>query len=261
MGVLNVTPDSFSDGGCFSDASLAIERGKQMAAEGADIIDVGGESTRPGAAPVSSEIEIDRVIPVVKGLVEAGLTVSVDTSKAEVAREALIHGANIINDVMALAAPGMAETCAEHGCTVCLMHMKGEPRTMQLNPEYLDVVSDVYRFLEDRVEFAVRKGIARSQIWVDPGFGFGKTVQHNVELLRRFERFTELGLPVVVGVSRKSFLGKLLGDLPVEERLEATLAAQVIAQMKGAGIIRVHDTLAAKRAMDIASFVIGASAL
>lgn len=263
MGILNVTPDSFSDGGVHFDPAVAIAAGAQMVLGGADILDVGGESTRPGSDSVSAEEELHRVLPVIEGLASQGFVVSVDTMKARVAREALAAGARIVNDVTALSDPEMAEVCAAAGCTVCLMHMKGEPKTMQVNPVYDDVVAEVASFLAEKAEEAQRRGIAREKIWIDPGIGFGKTTEHNLLLLRNLDMIVELGHPVLIGVSRKAFIGRLLGSheapLPVSERLEGTLAAQVLALAKGAAIIRAHDVLEAKRAMVVAYAILSAS--
>jgi dihydropteroate synthase len=264
MGILNVTPDSFSDGGVHYDAAVAIESGERMIAEGADILDVGGESTRPGSEPVSQEEELRRILPVVKALVDRGLTVSVDTMKAAVASIALRSGAKIINDVTALRDPRMAEVCAEAGCTVCLMHMKGDPKTMQQNPQYQNVMAEVSDFLAERAEAAQREGIAKERIWLDPGIGFGKATEHNLALLNQLDQIVALGYPVLIGVSRKAFIGRLLrtnqDPLPSEDRLEGTLAAQVLAQSKGASIIRAHDVLASRRAMTIAGHILGSKA-
>lgn len=251
MGVLNVTPDSFSDGGLFSDPRSAIARGLQMVEQGADLIDVGGESTRPGAAPVPAEEEEARVLPVVVALAKNGVSVSIDTSKPEVARSCLAAGAAVVNDVTALRDPEMREVCAAAKCTVCLMHMQGEPRTMQTDPHYGNVVEDVTLSL---LESASRAGLPKERIWLDPGIGFGKTVEHNLCLLGNLEVLVATGYPVLVGVSRKSFIGRILG-IEVEQRLEGTLAAQVIAQMKGARIVRAHDVLEARRAAAIAQAV------
>lgn len=259
MGILNITPDSFSDGGVHLEASTAIDAGKRMADEGADLLDVGGESTRPGAEPVSVEDELKRVIPVVEGLVKAGLAVSIDTSKASVARVALQAGASVVNDVTAFRDPDMTGVCADAKCTICLMHMQGEPRTMQENPRYENVVTEVRDFLVQRAQSITGDGFPSEHIWLDPGIGFGKTVDHNLSLLKNLEALVATGYPVLVGVSRKSFIGRLLGGLPVEERLEGTLAAQVVAQLKGARIIRAHDVKEARRALDIAQAIADAN--
>ena len=241
MGVVNVTPDSFSDGGLFVDPASAVEHGRRLAAEGAAVVDVGGESTRPGAEPVSTDDELERVTPVLEGL--SGLPVSIDTSKAPVARRALELGAELVNDVTALRGdPAMAEVIAEGGAFVCLMHMQGEPRTMQVAPQYDDVVSDVLAFLEKRVAFAVENGIREERICVDPGIGFGKTADQNLELLRRLDELGSLGRPVLVGVSRKSTLGKIVGNGSSKDALvAASVAAAVSAYDRGAWMIRAHD--------------------
>ncbi len=241
MGILNVTPDSFSDGGRFDRVERAVEHALLMQEEGADIIDIGGESTRPGAASVTVDEELERVIPVIRALrQQTGLPVSIDTSKPEVMRAAAGEGANMVNDVNALQAKGAAETCAELGVPVCLMHMQGEPRTMQQDPQYDDVVQEVADFLRQRYLACVDAGIDRSSIVIDPGFGFGKTLRHNLDLLNRLESISGLELPVLVGISRKSMLGAIL-DRPVNERLYAGIAAAVIAYQKGARLFRVHD--------------------
>ncbi|HHQ15158.1 MAG TPA: dihydropteroate synthase, partial [Chromatiales bacterium] len=224
MGVLNVTPDSFSDGGRFQTLDDAVRRAVQMQAEGADIVDVGGESTRPGAEPVSVEQELDRVVPVIEALRrETDLPVSVDTSKAAVMRAAVSAGAGMINDVQALRGPGALEVAAELQVPVCLMHMQGEPRTMQSAPQYRDVVADVLQFLQARIDAAVAAGVQHSALVVDPGFGFGKTLEHNLDLLRGLPAFQSLGCPVLAGLSRKSMLGALTGR-PTDQRLAGSLA-------------------------------------
>ena len=252
MGVLNVTPDSFSDGGLFVDPTQAIAQGKRAIDEGAVLVDVGGESTRPGAEPVSSEDEIARVEPVLEGL--RGLAISIDTSKAAVARRALDLGAELVNDVTALRGdPEMAGVVADGDAFVCLMHMQGEPRTMQVAPRYDDVVSDVLAFLEERVAFAVENGIAEERIAVDPGIGFGKTPDQNLELLRRLEELSTLGRPVLVGVSRKSTLGKILGDPGATTgTVAASVGAAVVAFERGASMIRAHDVRETVEALQIA---------
>ena len=255
MGVLNVTPDSFSDGGRFVDPRDAIAHGRRLVAEGAALVDVGGESTRPGAVPVSAEDELARVEPVLEGL--RGLPVSIDTSKAAVARRALELGAELVNDVTAFRAdPDLAEVVADGDAFVCLMHMQGEPRTMQVAPRYDDVVSDVLAFLEERVAFAVSRGIAEERICVDPGIGFGKTADQNLELLRRLDVLTTLGRPVLVGVSRKSTLGKILGDAGATTGgLAASIAAAVAAYERGASMIRAHDVGETVEALGVAAAV------
>ena len=242
MGVINVTPDSFSDGGMFADAQAAVAHGERLVSEGAEIVDVGGESTRPGADPVPEDEELRRVIPVVERLAQHGTgRVSVDTTKLEVARAAIQAGARIVNDVSAFRfAPDMAALVGEAGAECCLMHMLGEPRTMQADPRYDDVVAEVKRFLEERLAFAVSEGVPEDRVWLDPGIGFGKTVDHNLELLRRLDEIAAIGRPVVVGTSRKSFLGKITGR-PTGERLPGTIATSVIAYERGAAILRVHE--------------------
>jgi dihydropteroate synthase len=240
MGVVNVTPDSFSDGGAFDDPADAIAHGRRLAAEGAGILDVGGESTRPGAAPVPAEDELSRVLPVVEGLAAAG-RVSIDTMKLAVAEAALDAGASYVNDVTAFRHdPDMAGLVADRGAGCCLMHMLGEPRTMQRDPRYGDVVAEVKAFLAERTEFAIGRGVPEDRIQLDPGIGFGKTLEHNLELLRRLDELTDLGLPIVIGTSRKSFLGRITGR-DVTERVPATIATCVLALERGARVFRVHD--------------------
>lgn len=240
MGILNITPDSFSDGGVFFSSEKAIAHALAMVEQGADIIDVGGESTRPGARPVSVQEEIDRVVPAIEALARAvAVPISVDTSKPEVMRAAVKAGAGLINDVRALSEPDALQTAAVLGCPVVLMHMQGEPRTMQADPRYRDVVGEVRDYLAARLEAALAAGISRDRLIVDPGFGFGKDVEHNLELLRHLREFTPLA-PVLVGLSRKSMIGKLLG-LPVEQRLPASIALALLAVQNGANILRVHD--------------------
>lgn len=243
MGVLNVTPDSFSDGGAFLDPAAAVQRGVQMAAEGADLIDVGGESTRPGAQAVPLDEELRRVLPVIERLAQQlTIPLSIDTSKAEVARQALAAGASVVNDVTAMRGdPAMARVVAGRNATVILMHMRGTPRTMQTAPRYHDVVEEVARFLGEAAARAQQAGIPRSRIAIDPGLGFGKTVRHNLLLLRHLERFVALGFPVVIGPSRKSFIGKTLDVDAPEERLAGTLACVAQAQRCGVHVVRVHD--------------------
>jgi dihydropteroate synthase len=254
MGIVNVTPDSFSDGGLFLDAESAVEHGRRLAEEGADILDVGGESTRPGAEPVPAGEELERVVPVIDRLAADGHRVSVDTTKLEVARAALDAGARIVNDVSALRfAPGMAALVAERGATCCLMHMLGEPRTMQREPRYGDVVGEVKAFLEERLAFAVSEGVPEQNVWLDPGIGFGKTVEHNLELLRRLDELVAVGRPVVVGSSRKSFLGALVGGRVEGERLPGTIATNVLALERGASVFRVHDVAPVVDALRVAA--------
>jgi len=242
MGVVNVTPDSFSDGGVNLDPSDAVASARRMLAQGAAIVDVGGESTRPGAEGVSADEELRRVAPVLAAL-EGEVPASIDTSKAEVARRALELGAEFVNDVTALRAdPELAGVVADSGAYLCLMHMQGEPRTMQRDPRYGDVVSEVAAFLEERLDAAVAAGVAENQICLDPGIGFGKTVEHNFELIRRLGELTALGRPVLVGISRKSSLGKLLGDPDAKTgTVAASVGAAVAAYERGATILRVHD--------------------
>ena len=242
MGVVNVTPDSFSDGGVNFDPGDAAASARRMLAEGAAIVDVGGESTRPGADGVNADAELRRVVPVLEAL-EGNVPVSIDTSKAEVARRALELGAELVNDVTALRAdPELAAAVAESGAYLCLMHMQGEPRTMQLDPRYDDVVSEVAAFLEERLGVAVAAGIAEERVCLDPGIGFGKTVEHNFELIRRLGELTALGRPVLVGISRKSSLGKLLGEPDATTgSVAASVGAAVAAYERGATILRVHD--------------------
>jgi dihydropteroate synthase len=255
MGVVNVTPDSFSDAGLYFDLASAVEHGVALEAQGAGILDVGGESTRPGADPVEAEEESRRVVPVIEALVAAGVQaqISVDTSKAEVTERALAAGATLVNDVTALrAAPEMAELTAAARADLCLMHMIGTPRTMQDDPQYDDVVAEVKRFLEERMAFAVAHGVREEKIILDPGIGFGKTVAHNLELLRRLPELVALGRPVLVGTSRKSFLGKLTGR-GLDERVPGTLATNVLAYERGARIFRVHDVAPCVDALTVAA--------
>ena len=241
MGILNTTPDSFSDGGLFIDRDAALRHAQAMVAAGVDIIDVGGESTRPGAEPVSAQQELDRVIPVIEAIVATlDVVISVDTSKPEVMREAVAAGAGMINDVCALRQPGALEAVADTGVPVCLMHMQGEPRTMQAQPRYDDVVGEVRTFLEARMAACEAAGIARGQLLIDPGFGFGKTVAHNLELLRKLANLGEPGVPLLAGLSRKSLIGKLF-DVPAEQRMPESVALALIAVQNGASIVRVHD--------------------
>ena len=253
MGVVNVTPDSFSDGGEWLDPAAAAAHGRDLVAQGADIIDIGGESTRPGAEPVDAAEELRRVVPVLVALAGGGARLSIDTSKALVAETALQAGATVVNDVTALRGdPEMAALLAIHDCDVCLMHMLGEPRTMQRDPRYDDVVDDVKAFLSERLEFAVAQGIAEERVWLDPGIGFGKTMAHNLELLRRLDELVALGRPIVVGTSRKSFLGAITGRGP-HERVPATIATNVLAFAAGARVFRVHDVAEARDALVVAA--------
>ena len=253
MGVLNVTPDSFYDGGRCASPETAVERALAMASNGADIIDIGGESTRPGAAPIPVAEEMERVLPVIAEIRKRiEIAISIDTTKSAVAAEALAAGASIVNDVSALRSDdAMGERVAAVDAHVVLMHMKGTPASMQENPSYDDVVEEVRSFLEERVHAAIAVGIAPNRIWIDPGIGFGKRLEHNLALLRRLGRLVELGLPVVAGLSRKSFLGRIL-DLPADDRLEGTIAANAVAIANGADVIRVHDVAEGRRTADVA---------
>jgi dihydropteroate synthase len=255
MGIVNVTPDSFSDGGLFLDAEAAIAHGEQLARDGAEILDVGGESTRPGAEEVSAEEEMARVLPVVEGLVGAA-TVSIDTSKVAVAEAALDAGASIVNDVTALRHdPEIGALCAERGAGLVLMHMQGDPRTMQESPVYEDVVDDVKAFLAERLRFAVEAGAAEERIWLDPGIGFGKTLDHNLELLGRLGELRELGRPLVVGTSRKSFIGKI-DSSRVDDRIGGTIASSVLSVAEGADVLRVHDVSEVAQALKVAAAIL-----
>ena len=252
MGVLNVTPDSFSDGGRYTERDAALHQAERMLAEGASIIDVGGESTRPGAAPVTEQQELERVVPIVQALrSELGALVSVDTSTAAVMCESAAVGAGLINDVRALRRPGALEAAAATGLPVCLMHMQGEPGNMQDNPQYDDVVVDVMQFLQARMAACEAAGIARDKLLVDPGFGFAKTDAHNLRLLKDLAEFNVLGVPLLAGLSRKSMFGRLL-DLPVAERLSVSVVAAVLSVQQGAKIVRVHDV---KETADALTFV------
>ncbi|NOX92681.1 MAG: dihydropteroate synthase [Gammaproteobacteria bacterium] len=251
MGILNVTPDSFSDGGLFLSADKALQQAQQMTQDGAAIIDVGGESTRPGAAAVTVQEELDRVIPVIESIQqECAVIISVDTSKPEVMREAVKVGAGMINDVRALREPGALEAANETGVPVCLMHMSGEPRTMQEKPEYIDVVHTVKLFLQERIACCEAAGIPGDALLIDPGFGFGKTVDHNLQLVKNLYEFTELGKPVLMGVSRKSSIAALL-DRPANERLAGSVAMATLCCQYGANIIRAHDVAATVDAVKI----------
>jgi len=259
MGIVNVTPDSFSDGGLHYDRSVAIEAGLRMVAEGAAIIDVGGESTRPGAAPVSGQEEIDRVVPVIEGLAQrTDAVLSVDTSKPEVIRAAMAAGAHLVNDIRALRAPGALAEAARAQAAVCVMHMQGEPATMQAGPRYQDVVQEVREFLRERVAAALAAGIAPESICVDPGIGFGKTLGHNLDLLRNVRAFTDLGGPVLIGVSRKSMIGIITGQ-PATDRLAGSLALAALAVEHGAAIIRAHDVADTVAAVRVAAAWNGSS--
>ncbi len=252
MGILNVTPDSFSDGGRYIHLDNALSQAEQMAADGAKIIDIGGESTRPGAQPVTEQQELDRVIPVIEKLHQKlDVVVSIDTSKPGVMIEAARAGAGLINDVMALRAEGALQAAQQTGLPVCLMHMQGEPRTMQSNPRYTDVVDEVKSFLKQRAEQCIAQGINKEQIILDPGFGFGKTLDHNIALFKHLDRLQALGYPVLVGASRKSMLGQIT-DKSVENRLAGSLALATLATIKKAAIIRVHDVTETVDAVNVA---------
>ncbi len=251
MGVLNVTPDSFYDGGRFHTFSQALSQARKMIAEGADYIDVGGESTRPGAHPLSTEEECSRVIPIIEAIKkESNIPISIDTRRAEVMKAALMAGATYINDVSALQLPGALEVAAEFAVPVCLMHMKGTPQTMQDDPQYDDIFSEITDFFVERIAACEKAGILRENIEIDPGFGFGKTMTHNFQLLGNLSYFKKLGCPIVVGLSRKSMFGKLL-NCPVEERLSPSLAGAVIAAQQGAKLIRTHDVKETKVALAV----------
>ncbi|MCB1757032.1 MAG: dihydropteroate synthase [Gammaproteobacteria bacterium] len=259
MGILNVTPDSFSDGGSYDHLDAALERARQMCDEGVDIIDIGGESTRPGAPAVSSSDELSRVLPLINAIVAdpaIRVPLSIDTSKPEVMRQAVGAGVSMVNDVRALREPGALETCADLQVPVCLMHMKGEPRTMQKNPQYGDVVAEVTEFLQARADACIKVGMDPDNIVLDPGFGFGKNLEHNLCLLKNLRRICQLGFPVLVGVSRKSMFQGILGA-PVDQRLFGSLAAASLAADRGAKIVRVHDVKATVDAMKTVDAVNG----
>jgi len=252
MGILNVTPDSFSDGGRFDRVETAVAQARRMADEGADILDIGGESTRPGAASVDAAAEIIRVVPVIEAIrAEIALPISIDTMKAEVMRAAVTAGATMINDVNALRAPDALQAAAVLDVPVCLMHMQGEPRTMQRAPHYEDVVKELLAFFRERIERCVEAGIERDRLIIDPGFGFGKTLDHNLRLLAELARFGELGLPLLAGISRKSMLGTLTGRARPDQRVAASVAAAVLAAERGARIVRVHDVAETVDAMTV----------
>jgi len=252
MGIVNVTPDSFSDGGAHFDADAAIAHGLKLAEEGADLLDIGGESTRPGAQEISVEEELRRVIPVIERLArDTALPISIDTSKPEVMRAAVEAGAGMINDVYALRREGALDAAAQLRVPVVLMHMQGEPRTMQVQPEYDDVVGEVHRFLAERIFAAEMAGVARRNIVVDPGFGFGKTTAHNLQLLAQLRRFTELGVPVLAGMSRKKSIGELTGRDDPRARVFGSVAAHLIAAQNGAMLLRVHDVAATVDALKV----------
>ncbi|SMB99240.1 Dihydropteroate synthase [Thermanaeromonas toyohensis ToBE] len=257
MGILNVTPDSFSDGGLYFDLGRALERAHIMVEAGADIIDVGGESTRPGSDPVPLEEELRRVLPVVERLArELKVPISIDTYKAEVARQALERGATLINDITGLRGdPQMPEVVARFGCPVVVMHIKGTPKNMQENPTYEDVVAEVKEYLREGVELAVKAGLPREKVIIDPGIGFGKTVEHNLKILQSLKEFKALGQPLLVGTSRKSFIGKIL-NLPVHERLLGTAATVALSIAGGADIVRVHDVGEMRQVVQMADAIV-----
>jgi len=256
MGIVNITPDSFSDGGRYFDSSRALAHALELVEEGADILDIGGESTRPGAAEVSVQEELDRVITIIEALAaEVPVPISIDTSKPEVMYEALRSGAGFLNDVRALQEPGALETASKSDVPVCLMHMHGAPRTMQDDPHYDDVVADVEEFFRQRIAACEQAGIKRERILLDPGFGFGKTLEHNISLLSELERFQSLDCPLLVGMSRKRMIGTLLGDVPPDQRLYGSVSAAVVAAMKGAAIIRVHDVRPTVEALKVVTAI------
>jgi dihydropteroate synthase len=262
MGIVNVTPDSFSDGGRFLRPGAAIEHSLRLVGDGADILDVGGESTRPGAEPVAAEAELERVQPVIEGLAAAGtgVQISIDTSKATVASASLYAGASLVNDVSAFRAdPQMAGVVADSDAECCLMHMLGEPRTMQQDPRYEDVLDEVKAFLEERLAFAVSEGVSERRVMLDPGIGFGKTVEHNLELLRRLDELSSLGRPLVIGTSRKSFLAAIAGGggRDPAARLAGTVASNVLALERGASVFRVHDVAPVREALAVAAATLG----
>ena len=262
MGILNVTPDSFSDGGDYYEKNLAVEHALKMVNQGADIIDIGGESTRPFSEPVSFDEEISRVIPVIKGIRKnSDVCISIDTTKSKVALAALESGASFINDISAMETdPAMVNVALKFDCPLVLMHMKGKPKNMQDNPLYNSLIKDIKNYLFERVDFAISKGIDRKKIIIDPGIGFGKTVENNFELINNLEQFVEMKLPVLLGASRKSFIGVTL-DLPEKERMEGSIAANIIGLQKGAKIFRVHDVVETNRAMVIANKIFNSNNL
>lgn len=257
MGILNVTPDSFSDGGLHFDLEAAVDRGMRMVDEGADIIDIGGESTRPGSDPVTREEEVRRTIPVIAALApKVPVPISIDTYKSDIAQRALDAGASIVNDISGLRFdPGMAGVVADHGVPVVLMHIKGTPKSMQTNPVYSDLISEIMDYLRDSVRIAVEAGVRDDLIIVDPGIGFGKTFDHNLEVLNNLHRFAPLGKPLLVGPSRKAFIGKILGDAPATDRLEGTAAAVTASILGGAHIVRVHDVREMARVARVADAI------
>ncbi len=254
MGIVNVTPDSFSDGGKFNTTDKAVAHAMELVAQGADILDIGGESTRPGATPVPLDEELNRVVPVIKALAQAGVPLSIDTYKPEVMRAAIEAGADIVNDVCALQEPNALEIVAASKVGVCLMHMQGRPQTMQVDPQYQDVVAEVTSFLAARLKAAEAMGISRDRVLLDPGFGFGKRTAHNLTLLNHLSSLQSLGLPLLIGLSRKSLLGQVLGSA-ADERIHASIAASVVSVMRGANIVRVHDVKPTVDALKIVTAV------
>lgn len=254
MGIVNITPDSFSDGGAFLDAQRAVDHAHRLVEEGADLLDLGAESTRPGAAPVSADEELDRLLPVLTALARLEVPISIDTSKPVVMREAMQAGAAMINDVNAFRAAGAIEALAKTAAALCVMHMRGEPRTMQAHPTYVDVVGEVDAFLRERIAALADAGVAHDRIAIDPGFGFGKNLDHNLALLRALQQFSSAGVAVLVGLSRKSMLGNITGR-PAHERLPASIAAALLAVERGAQIVRVHDVAATRDALAILAAV------
>ena len=251
MGVVNVTPDSFSDGGRYHSTENAIKHAKTLITEGADILDIGGESTRPGSASISVDEELNRTIPVLEALSELDIPLSIDTSKPEVMQEAITVGASMVNDVNALRAHGAMSAVANHShVSICLMHMQGAPQNMQENPKYTNIVLEVYDFLQERINASKAAGISQQRLIIDPGFGFGKTLQHNLELLRHLDHFKDLGIPILAGLSRKSMLGTITGN-KVDHRTYESVASALLAVIKGARIVRVHDVKATKEALAI----------
>lgn len=260
MGIINVTPDSFSDGGLYLSTQQAIAHARSLIDEGADILDIGGESTRPGSQQVSVDEELKRVIPVLEALVDTGIPLSIDTSKAEVMKRAIASGAFMINDVNALRSPGALETVAQSNhVQVCLMHMQGTPQTMQANPQYGNIVQEVKDFLQQRIRAITAAGVSQDRLVIDPGFGFGKTLQHNFTLLNRLDQLLDIGVPVLAGLSRKSMLGAITGN-SVDHRTHESIAAALLAVVKGAKIVRVHDVKATKEALAIHNAMINCAA-
>lgn len=255
MGVVNVTPDSFSDGGRYLDHDRAIEHGRMLVAEGAEVLDIGGESTRPGAVAVAADQERERVVPVIEALAGDGARISIDTTKLQVAEAALSAGASMVNDVTALGTdPGIAGLCADRGAELVLMHMKGTPGTMQSDPRYDDVVAEVHDFLAERLEVALGAGVPRGKIWLDPGIGFGKTLEHNLTLIRDLGSFTDLGCRILLGTSRKRFIGNVDGS-EVDSRLGGTIASSLLGIEQGATMVRVHDVAAFRQALVVAAAI------